>query len=530
MILALALLLRMWGMGFGLPQKVHPDEPLIADRAIEAVAKGNLNPGFFHWPSFIIYLLYFEYIGVLLVGRILGIYSNAGDIFQAYFSDPTFYFWVGRLTTSLFCLGGMLCLYAIGKKVGGRSAGLAAALLMGFNSIFVEYSRYITPDIAAVSLMIYVWYCLVDYLESGRLRMLFFGAFVGGVAVSTKYNAALLLVPILIAAASRVQHWPEGEIPALTQRIGVYLILCVVLFALGFFLFTPYSLLDSGEFMHQLRAQASHQLIGHVGMETGGSAFFAVASYFFNPYGLALLALTLCGLPRLAKPAVRGAVLLSYPFLYLIAIAGWVVWAERYLLFILPACFLAGGICLSHVGQLLMPRKKEIIAIGLAAVVTIPSLAIAVKKAHTLSLPDTRVVALHWIEENIPAGSRLFIEKGGPEPHHVDDVTEFGLNVWPTYYYTEPELWLSYESAGEEPLAKLRSLRPPAEYIVSSGYTHDRYFDPDTQAMHPELVKPWVEYYDFVETHGELVFEVIPDKKFSGPWIKIYRMPNGSLE
>jgi hypothetical protein len=115
-ILAAALLFRLWGMGFGLPQKVHPDEPLLIDRAIEAGAKGDFNPGFFYWPNFLTYFLYFEYVAIYYIGYLFGIYHNLKEFFTSYYIDPTFFIWAGRVTTTLFCLMGMSCLYLIGKK------------------------------------------------------------------------------------------------------------------------------------------------------------------------------------------------------------------------------------------------------------------------------------------------------------------------------------------------------------------------------------------------------------------------------
>ena len=528
-ILALAMLLRLWGMGFGLPQKVHPDEPLLADRAVDALVTGNFNPAFFHWPSFMIYFLFFIYLIVYSIGHIAGIYPDTHAFFQSYYSNPTTYFWIGRMTTSLFCIAGMSWLYLIGKRIAGRAAGLAAATLMGFNALTVENSRYITPDIPAMSLMIYVWFCLLDYLDSGRLRMLYAAAFVGGVAVSTKYNAALLLVPILITAASRVQHWPAGEVPKLSRRAGVYLSACLLLFALGFFLFTPYSLLDSPQFLHQLQVQFTHQTAGHIGMEARGSSLLSILAYFYSPYGLIILILTLAGLGALTRPLLRGMVLLSFPVLYLLSISGWVVWAERYLLLLLPTCFLAGGISLGWIAERVLPRKKELAALIMALLVTLPSLYQAIRHASDISRPHTRVVALRWIEENIAPRSYLIIEKGAPEPHHVDEVEAFDLNVSPVFFFPEQELTFNPQNAGDAPLVRLRKLSPPPQYIISSAETHDRYFDPRTQAKYPELTGPWIEYYEFIETHCVLLYEVNPDHVYWGPWIKVWRVPHGAM-
>ncbi len=532
-VLLLAIILRLWGMGFGLPLKVHPDEVLITDNAALAVSSGQLKPSFYHWPSFIIYLLFFEYLLTYFVGNIIGVFSSAADLFIAYKTNPTFYFWLGRITTTLFCIGGMSCIYLIGKRISGRNAGIAAAVLMGFDAIFVEHSRYITPDIPAVALMIYAWYCLLDYIESGNVRILYSAAFVGGVAMSTKYNAALMLVPILIAAASRVQHWPSGDIPSAFKRYGKYLILCVFFFIIGFLIFTPYSILDAKEFWRQFSQQLSHQGVGHIGMEAGGSAMMEAAAHFYSPYGLALLMLALAGIPAITKPVRHGIILLIFPVLYMLTLAGWVVWAERYMLFLLPVFFIYAGVTIGRIGgfigRSILRKPEELVVACFALLLVMPSLVDAVGHAKEISKVDTRVAATIWIEENIPEYGRLFIEKGGPEPYHVDDITEIGLDVSPVYYYTEPKVWFSIESVSEEPLVKLRSLNPPPEYIVSSGYTHDRYYREEVQRSDQELVKPWIAYYTFIEANCELIHEINPGDDLTGPWIKFYKVPKGLL-
>ncbi len=534
-ILIAALLMRIWGMGFGLPQKVHPDEPLLVDRAIEAAAHGTYKTGFYHWPNFIIYLLHFEYIVAYTVGHVTGAFPSRNDLFDSYFTNPTVYFWMGRLTTTMFCLLGMVCIYMVGKKVGGQGAGLAAAALMGFDALFVEHSRYITPDIPSVALMIYVWYCLLEYTGTGKSWILYSAAFVGGVAVSTKYNAGLLIVPIVVAAASRIQRWPSGDVPRLSRRMAIYVLASVFLFLLGFFIFTPYSLLDSNEFARQLRDQVAHQGIGHIGMEAGGSSLLAVAAHFYSPYGLTLLALTLAGLPIINRRKHEGLILLSFPVLYLIVISGWVVWADRYLLFLLPICFLAAGVTLNRIGEYIganvLHARGIFITTLIAMLLMMPSLAGAARHAAEISKTDTRDASLWWIEANIPAYSALYIEKGGPEPYHVEDVTVYGLNVSPVYYYTGPELWFDVENVNEEPLRKLMRLKDPKpQYIVSSGYTHDRYYDPATQEKHQEIVRPWIEYYEFIEANCELIADFEPGDDLTGPWIKIYCIPPGAWE
>ncbi|MCH8813422.1 MAG: hypothetical protein IID07_16485, partial [Gemmatimonadetes bacterium] len=56
-VLALAFLLRVWGIGFGVPDvEARPDEALVVGMAVRFLS-GDLNPHYFQYPSFFLYLV-----------------------------------------------------------------------------------------------------------------------------------------------------------------------------------------------------------------------------------------------------------------------------------------------------------------------------------------------------------------------------------------------------------------------------------------------------------------------------------------
>ena len=56
-ILALAFLVRIVGIQFGLPNLYHADEPIIVNHAM-AYGTGDFNPHFFKIPPLVSYLLF----------------------------------------------------------------------------------------------------------------------------------------------------------------------------------------------------------------------------------------------------------------------------------------------------------------------------------------------------------------------------------------------------------------------------------------------------------------------------------------
>ena len=56
-ILALAAILRVWGMDYGLPHPTaRPDEERIVGRAMQILATGDFHPGDFTYPGLLKYL------------------------------------------------------------------------------------------------------------------------------------------------------------------------------------------------------------------------------------------------------------------------------------------------------------------------------------------------------------------------------------------------------------------------------------------------------------------------------------------
>ena len=176
------------------------------------------------------------------------------------------------------------------------------------------------------------------------------------------------------------------------------------------------------------------------------------------------------------------------------------------------------------------PKNKEIAGLLIALIISLPSIVQGIRSVAVMNRPHTNVAAVQWIENNIPHGGILFIEQGGPESYNITEVKENKLDVHPVYAYAKPELSWNIETVKYEPMEKLWMLHPTPDYIISTGYTHDRYFDPETQKKYHDLVKQWVEYYQFIDEKCVLLAEFNPGEKYSGWWVKIYSLPKGELE
>src|ERR1041385_5256054 len=86
-ITLLALFVRMWGVGFGLPFLYHTDEAMIVDRALRMPVDGP-NPHWFQYPTLYLYIQAFTYAACYTVQRALGAVSSYSQFLEGAIRSP----------------------------------------------------------------------------------------------------------------------------------------------------------------------------------------------------------------------------------------------------------------------------------------------------------------------------------------------------------------------------------------------------------------------------------------------------------
>jgi 4-amino-4-deoxy-L-arabinose transferase-like glycosyltransferase len=105
--------------------------------------------------------------------------------------------WVARATPALFGLGGVLLTYAAARRLHGRLAGLAAAVVLGTSLMWFALSRLLILDMAVSVLMSAALFCFilgVRETPGARRRWLFYGLYASmALATLTKGLIGFLL-------------------------------------------------------------------------------------------------------------------------------------------------------------------------------------------------------------------------------------------------------------------------------------------------------------------------------------------------
>ncbi|MBL8049415.1 MAG: phospholipid carrier-dependent glycosyltransferase [Chthonomonas sp.] len=245
LIFAVALLLRLFGLGWGLPnsqrvESLHPDEPIVlmVSKQVNPLG-GDFEPGFYNYGT-----LYLSLSRLISTG---GEFAPGTD---AYRDDLM----RGRLINVVAGSGIALLVFLIlakrTSKVGAVIGGLAVAFAPGL----VVHSRFMTVDVFATFLVVLALY-LADRIGEENTKPMLMVSLAGlasGLAGGTKYNFIIVLLAVFVAIG----------VSGLANRLRLGLAAFGACIA-GFLIGTPGVLLNPSQFRKDLMYEINHVAEGH---------------------------------------------------------------------------------------------------------------------------------------------------------------------------------------------------------------------------------------------------------------------------
>ncbi len=415
-VLTIALSLRVWGVGFGLPYLYHPDEPSKIRTAIKMLHSGDLNPHYFKKPTLQIYLTAAAGEAYYLFGRAAGWFNDIKDIHQTVWLtggvgriDTPGFIVISRLITVAFGVASVGMLFLIVTQLTrDRTIGLLAAAMLAVSPSHVASSRYIHPDVVMLFfLLVVVWACQ-RILAHGRWRDYALAGIACGLATGSKYNGffAIALPITAYFVSDKCEHNKDWK-----------LALTFVLAPLAFLATTPYSLIDWQTFIGNILIETIHYANGHPGMEGGAPLWYAHYLLFFEgPIAvLALVQMARCLRRNRREPATMF--LMLFPIIYFVIIASVPVRNEQTLLPVMPFLCIFAAMGLADFFRWMTRQRNERVSIafspimGLVAAALLALPLVRVVQANVrLTTTDSRETARDWLEDNIPRNCRVAVE------------------------------------------------------------------------------------------------------------------------
>lgn len=399
LITAIATVFRLWGLKWGLPNSLHhytyhPDEFFqIATMAVLNPAKLQLDPGFYNYPTG------YMNLGSLILQVLQG-YGMQMSVSNIYLA--------ARVMSAIMGVATVPVVYFVGAKLYGRAAGIIAALVFAVLPLHIIHSHFATVDVPA-TLWVTVALLGASWIASGgSLKAYIATGLAAGLAVGTKYNVAIVILPVFAAVflQSSASTWVK-------RAFNRQALIAFISFFAGFVIACPGFLIWPGKFLNGLHYEMTHAQSGHGLVFVGkGPGWFDLLSNAFG-YGLGffmlVMAIAAVGM-AIARRKKSDWLLLAFVIPYFLLISCSNVRFARYAMPLLPPLAILIGRMMSELYRIakecewaLRRWAWALVCISSVAYTLIYSAACV----RSFSTPDVRDEAARWIMKQVPAGTTI---------------------------------------------------------------------------------------------------------------------------
>jgi 4-amino-4-deoxy-L-arabinose transferase-like glycosyltransferase len=412
-IVLVGLVLRLWGIGWSLPDArhplatYHPDELLNLGVAMSAdLPHLKFDIRYYNYGALYFYLVSFAQT----FGRAYGLIPAPGSGMASQAHAMAALFLAGRLVTALLGTATVGVLFALGSRLYSRSAGYAAALLYALAPLAVVHAHFLTVDVPATFLVTLTLLFSARILERQTWSNYALAGVSAGLAAATKYNAGLVLIaPIVAHLLNRVPN-------ACSRHRGAQFVVLLCMAAIAFLVGCPGPILDLDAFwdgipempnsgMHYELFVHSHTGHGALFIDTGAGWWYHLMVSLPAGLGLPLLLLALAGLVYAGMRRTKGDwVLLAFFLLYYGTTGLSAVRFARYMIPLFPVlCLLGARIATETFPRAATQRLCRVGGVAVACLTALTAVTLCMQMART----DPRDAAADALDARAPQGASI---------------------------------------------------------------------------------------------------------------------------
>jgi len=409
LIVILAAIIRLYGVGFGLPDLMHTDEARIILDSMSMGQRMSLLPQDVNYPLFYKYVLLVSYGGYYTLGLLFGFFKDKTDFAVKFLLDQSNIVLLSRIVTTLLGTITVVVAYYWGVLIDrSRRTGLVAAVFTALEWQLVLESQYaLHQTLAALSsLVAFLGLSLVLVSKSRKSYI------VGGVALgfaAASHQSVVLLLPTLIYVFSTDLSKNDNIRPR--EAITNWLNFCFPALLIG--------IMGNLNWMFRFKESL------HFFLQGTGAGRVAFSSMQYFSYDIpSIVSWYLAEIIRrdyliglFVSLSLIVAILRrkKLDILYLIVTVTYFVffyrWAFRWMhLFVglIPIAMLFAAKCLSDLISRL--RVSNIAVVMSVFLIISPNIFDLVRMDLNKHRPETRQLAKQWIEQNIPKGTKVAID------------------------------------------------------------------------------------------------------------------------
>ena len=475
-VLLIALMARLWGLGFGLPHIIaRPDETEIAGPAVGFLS-GDLRPPFFEWPTLFVYAVALMYVVYFAASRPFASYKTLAAFAESRRQSIAPFLYISRSLSVVMGVMTVWWVYALCRRLFDDTVAIVAALFLALCFLHVRDSHFGTTDVTMTALVVLTVLAILRWRDAGTVWLAAAAGFAGGLASSTKYNGLGVCVPFAVAAMQRFEI-ERKTVTATSATRQTLLALAVFGAALliGFLGTSPYIIIDWQRFVSSVRGVESHLLLGH-GIVLGRGWSYYARVVLPAALGWPMFVAGVAGMIGLLWTRLRdAAVVFAFPIsYYLIAGRGYTVFA-RYIIPVLPFLCVAAAWLVVEAVRAVTRQAAPVTRVATTAVVAIAVVAPTAQKTaaldRLLGTTDNRVLVARALGETLSPESSVYQsgERYGYVPMVIDGRAIAHTAVYDARegFGSENPDWILVQRS---PLLAYSSVPAPLETLLAQRY------------------------------------------------------------
>lgn len=323
-ILLIAVFLRFYGLGWGLPNNLH-FESYNQNELSQLDQVWNIDNLYYEekleYPSFNHYIASVLFVFANFL-NIINLQSSVNYYLQNPF-DLGAIILIGRMISVVFSILSVIVVYWIGSYVYDRKVGLLAALLTAIVPINIIAGHYFLLEPATAFWMILSLLFSLRVVKEGFEFDYWISAIFAGIAGATHYSGFFAYFPLLAAHYIRTKE-KKAKIPKVFNKtFFTSLIILIVTFVI----FSPYSFADYASFSENMKGLfIQNHVTPRIGVNVASNGFqfnyFIYQIFALLPFilGIPLYLVGLAGILYIMRKWDKdeNAVILAYLIPYLI--------------------------------------------------------------------------------------------------------------------------------------------------------------------------------------------------------------------
>ena len=557
-ILIASAFLRFYGLNWGLPYPFHPDERNMAD-AITRFSSSNLDPKFYAYGQFPLYLAYFT--GKFFFSIIEKQNLDRLTFIQAILSLR---FWSALFSTATIYVAYLISKKLFSKKLFTVYCLLFTATAVAFTPGLIQSAHFGTTESILTFCFLIITYLSLKILEKSTLKKFFLTAFFLGIALSSKISAAIFVFPFTLVCLWQLKT--QNGIKKKLRLVLKFIFALSVTLSLTL-VFSPYLVLaykeSRGTLLYEISvAQGKSQVFYTRQFINTVPILFQLQKIFPYALGWPTFILGFLGflfiILQLIKKNKNYPQITNYPAGWrdpakgdgqlLITLISFLVYFlsnaflftkwTRFMTPIFPFFSIFAAYLINRI--IFLPKSKKLLTaycLLFTAVSIVPGLLFS----SIYFKPDIRLTASEWIYQNIPSGSHVLSETANVvdipilSPNYQLLITNYFLNPVSFDFYSLDENPKVFERLLNEleksdyifiPSRRLfvNQLRLPKRYPLTAkyyqllfsgklGFKEIKTFPP-----FPQLLNYSITQLLFSDERSEETFTV-----FDHPVIRIYK-------